>query len=282
VYATLPASQVSPHLRHFLVYVQPPLKPPLQENNCARSSQASRQVYPEESRSNREIRAACQRTRQVATSRLSDYTSPTTHCNWRSGRHSPELRRLRSGCDGDSEVFPALPLRTTFTRNFLRESRRSPSGASTGAARITTRCMRLTRLLLKKLTRLRLLWLLSPRRARSASLPDTREISRRPLSLGGALGKDRVPRYARELIPYTVPRFFSPDSTASPLPHAQLQSEAQLERRGTRASSCRDCGAWTTTSTSLPDRWIKLFIVPTIGWSTDGPSIAPPSFFVRP
>ena len=28
--------------------------------------------------------------------------------------------------------------------------------------------------------------------------------------------------------------------------------------RGTRVSSCRGCGARTTTSTSLPDRWIKL------------------------
>lgn len=39
-----------------------------------------------------------------------------------------------------------------------------------------------------------------------------------------------------------------------------LRCEAQLnaEKRGARASSCRGCGARATTSTSLPDRWIKL------------------------
>jgi len=104
-------------------------------------------------------------------------------------------------------------------------------------------------------------------------------------------------RVQSSLIPYTTHHASSP--LRAPLllrfPHAQLRSEAQLERRGARASSCRGCGARTTTSTSLPDRWIKLggavpvdvrtphlfVVVPTIEWSTDGPFTAPPSFSER-
>lgn len=87
-------------------------------------------------RGNREIRAACRRT----ASRSSDYTSPPLSLETGNlVRRSPELRRSRRDpiTTVEQRSPPCTSAPGTFTRKSPREPRRSPSGASTGAARIT-------------------------------------------------------------------------------------------------------------------------------------------------